>query len=70
MYKRQDGVCYNSKGISIEDLVADAEPLFLEAGRRGVYTIGVDVYKRQAQKGRKPGLVILPDLLPGEYPSY
>ena len=36
-----DGVCYNSKGISIEDLVADAEPLFLEAGRRGVYTIGV-----------------------------
>ena len=36
-----DGVCYNSKGISIEDLVADAESLFLEAGRRGVYTIGV-----------------------------
>ena len=24
----------------------------------------------EAQKGRKPGLVILPDLLPGEYPSY
>ena len=24
----------------------------------------------EAQKGRKPGLVLLPDLLPGEYPSY
>ena len=52
-----DGVCYNSKGISIEELVADAEPLFLEAGRRGVATIAVGDGGNELGMGRARPLV-------------
>ena len=52
-----DGVCYNSKGVSIEELVADAEPLFLEAGRRGVCTIAVGDGGNELGMGRARPLV-------------
>lgn len=39
--KAADGHCYNIRGLVIDDVCANAEPLFKEAKKRGVVTVAV-----------------------------